>query len=98
MCSTGLTSGRTTGRSRLSVRDAAQMCGDMYANSKAGTFVRFSALQESGHIGDDSLAVLTPPRGPRRLTDGKWTSLALPSRYGLDRVDQRSGRRSAAMV
>jgi hypothetical protein len=30
--------------------------------------------------------------------DGKATSPALPSRYGLDRIDQRANRRGAAMV
>ena len=70
----------------------------MQSGSKAGTVVRFSALQENGHIGDDRLTALTPGAGGVVTTDGKWTSLALPSRYGLDRVDQRPSRHGAAMV
>jgi hypothetical protein len=89
--------------SRLTLRAFAEerpheLNVEFKAASKAGRFVRFSALQESGHIGDDRLAALTPPGGPRRLTDGKWTSLALPSRYGLDRVDQKPSGRGAATV
>jgi hypothetical protein len=42
--------------------------------------------------------VLTLQHGRVVTTDGKGTSLALPSFYGLDRVDQRASRRGAAMV
>jgi hypothetical protein len=58
----------------------------------------FLHAKKNGDAGGDCPAALTRPHGRVVATDGNGTSLALPSRYGLDRVDQRANRRGTEVV